>query len=395
MAGVADTEAHHGLAVLVGGFFQADIHHAVISELQRIVRQLEKCLAHAAGIGGHAWQAGGGGESEAQVFFPGARLEQARHGAGGLDGIAILVFQLFGVVAGQRDDVIQKRLQPAARFQHHFHMIGLLLGQARAFQQLRHAQKCIHGRAQFVGNVGNEGRLGDGGSLGAVARRDGFALFARQAHHQVGVFVAQMQAFVDQPPHALAIGNQHGAEKRHQHGGHGGIKPALDQQQHHQRPQRTDGVRDIGGTESGTRDEFGGGHAQKGQRQVSLCRERAPAEPEHRAQAPGGAGQCRHHREAARPEHGIAVQRAVAIGAGQLFGGDHHHQLQQQRGYGQKPQRVAGQKRGGNAEHGKGKREVMAAQRIEHVNAAGKNLPVFVTGCLDLGPKFGGGRDGH
>ncbi len=89
-------------------------------------------------------------DRQAQPLFPGARLQQPRHGAGGLHGIAILILQCVVIVAGQRDDIVEQGLKSAARLQHDLDVIGLLLGQIGPLQQLRHAQKRVHRRAQFV-----------------------------------------------------------------------------------------------------------------------------------------------------------------------------------------------------------------------------------------------------
>ena len=75
-----------------------------------------------------------------QALLPGARLRQTYHRACGLQGIAILVLQLAGVVTRERDDIINQGLKRAPGLQHHLHMIGLLLGKFGAFQKLRHAE---------------------------------------------------------------------------------------------------------------------------------------------------------------------------------------------------------------------------------------------------------------
>ncbi len=82
----------------------------------------------------------------------------------------------------------------------------------------------------------------------------------------------------------------------------------------------------------------------------------------------------------------IASHRAALIGGGELPGGDHHHHLHQQRRERHEAQSVAGENGGRHAQDGEGKREIMTAQRIKHVDAAGKNLPCVVT----LGHGFGG-----
>ena len=354
--GVVDGEAHKGVAFFVVLGVKADVHQSAGGEFQGIVGDLEQHLAHPARIGGDAGQFRRGSQCQAQALFPGARLQQARHGAGGLQRIAILVFQLLGIVAGQCDDVVQQGEKALAGFQHDLDMIGLALGQFGAFQQLRHAQQRVHRRAQFVADIGDERRLGHGAGLGPVARGDCFGLFARQPFHQPGILAAQEDAFVNQPPHALAIRNQHGAEKAHQDGRHGGVKPTLQQQQPDQRPQRQHRVRGKGGAMRRAGDEFGGGHAQIGQRQIGLGGEGIPGEPEKCAQAPGGAGDGRNERVAPRPEMRIVAMDAVAlaacfVGGGELLGGDHHSHLQQQRRHRQQAQRVAGQQGGGYAQH--------------------------------------------
>ena len=235
--GVADSEAHKGLAFFVAFGVQANIHQPAVGEFQGIVGDLEQDLADPARIGGDAGQFGRGGQRQAQALFPGARLQQTRYRAGGLQRIAILVLQLLVSVAGQRDDIVQQGEKTLAGFQHHFNMIGLALREFGPLQQLRHAQERVHRGAQFMRDVGDEGGLGHGAGLGGVARLDRLGLFARQAFHQPGILAAQENAFVDQPSHAVAIGNQHRAEEPHQHRGHGGVKPAVHQQQHDQRPQ--------------------------------------------------------------------------------------------------------------------------------------------------------------
>ena len=76
----------------------------------------------------------------------------------------------------------------------------------------------------------------------------------------------------------------------------------------------------------------------------------------------------------------------MMIGRGELPGRDHHRHLQQQGRERQKAQTMAGEDGGGDAENGKGEGEIVPAQRIEHVDAAGKNLPRIVA----LGHGFGG-----
>jgi hypothetical protein len=326
--GVGDAEAH---ALTIFGDIQADIDQAALGEFQGIVRELEERLAHLARIGGDARQVAAGAERQVQAFLPGARLQQPRHGARGLHRIAILVFQLVVIVPRQRDDIVDQGLQAFACLQHHLHMIGLLLGKLGAFQKLRHAQQRVQRGAQFMADVGDEGRFGHCAGLGAVARLYGFQLLALQPHDQHVVFVAQVNAFIQQARHAVAIACQHRGEQHDQDGGHGGVQPALPQQQADQRPQREEGMGDIGRAMGGAGDELRRRHAQIGQAQIGLGGKGIPDKPEHRRRAPGGAGNGRHKRVAPRPEMRVAAGRAVLVGGGELLGGDHHRHLQQQR----------------------------------------------------------------
>jgi hypothetical protein len=174
-AGVGDTEAH---ILTVLGDIDTDIDQAAFGEFQRIVGELQQYLTHPARIGGNARQVARGRQGQMQLLLPGAWLQQPRHGARRLQGVAILIFLLVVTVAGERDDIVDQGLQTLAGLQHHFHMVALLFGQVGALQQLRHAKQRVQRRAKFVAHVGDEGGLGLGAGLGAVARRDGFASFA-------------------------------------------------------------------------------------------------------------------------------------------------------------------------------------------------------------------------
>ena len=224
-----------------------------------------------------------------------------------------------------------------------------------------------------MADVGDEGRFGHCAGLGAVARLYGFQLLALQPHDQHIVFVAQVNAFIQQARHAVAIACQHRGEQHDQDGGHGGVQPALPQQQADQRPQREEGMGDIGRAMGGAGDELRRRHAQIGQAQIGLGGKGIPDKPEHRRRAPGGAGNGRHKRVAPRPEMRIAAGRAVLVGGGELLGGDHHRHLQQQRHQRQDARLGAREQGGRHAQNREGQGEIVAAERVQDIDTPGEH----------------------
>jgi hypothetical protein len=222
-----------------------------------------------------------------------------------------------------------------------------------------------------MADIGDEGGLGQGAGFSSVAGGQRIKFLALQPDDQLAVLVAQVNAFIQQPRHAVAIAGQHRGEQHHQHRSEGGIQPALPQQKPDQWAERENRMDNIGGAMRRAGDEFRRRHAQEGQRQIGLGREAAPHEPEQRRRAPGGAGNRGDKGIAPRPVMRVAAFAAVLVGGGELFGGDHHGDLQQQRHQWQHAGRMSRDQGGGHAQHGKGQGEIMPAERIQDIDAAG------------------------
>lgn len=74
----------------------------------------------------------------------------------------------------------------------------------------------------------------------------------------------------------------------------------------------------------------------------------------------------------------IAALAAALVGGGELFGGDHDRHLDQQRREGQGTRRIARQEGCGHAEHAEGEGEIVAAQRIQDIDASGEDRARFL-----------------
>ena len=211
------TEKRRHLAAVIAGFgFDPDFDRAARRELDGVVRELQQHLAYAAWIGSDTGQICARAHAETQLLFPRPRLQQPRHRASGLRGIAILIrnMAVFAFVARQGNDVVEKRFEAAPGLQQHFDMALLRAVEFAAFEQLRHAEKRIQRRADFMADIGDERRFGARARFGQIAGRLRVAFLARQQRHEIRVFAAQAKTFVQQTRRCLRNRNTARRRKR-------------------------------------------------------------------------------------------------------------------------------------------------------------------------------------
>ena len=253
-----------------------------------------------------------------------------------------------------------------------------------AFQDLRHAEQRVERRAQFVADIGDEQRFGLRARLGHVARGFGCVFLDLEVGDEAFIVVMEPDALVEQLRHRLAVARQHRGKQHDEHRGHDRVEPALQEQQHDERRQRETRMGEIGGTVRGARDEFRRRHAEEGEREIGLRRERAGHEPEHRANAPCRARDRRHECIAARPELGVAVGGAMPVRRRELLGGDDDGDLEEQRHEDQRGRPAFGEQRRDHAKSGEGEREIVPPERVQKIDAPRENRARPGFGCGTL-----------
>ena len=311
------------------------------------------------------------------MLLPRARLQQARNGTCGLRRIAILLARAVVVGAGERDDVVEQGLQSATGFEHHLHMIAVRFFEFGAVEQLRHAEQRVQRRAQFVADIGDEHRFRLRTRHRCVARMFGVLLLMAEALDEIVVLLAKLDAFLHQSRDAAAIGGEHRGEQDDENGGHRCVHPVLAQQQEYERRQRETRMRDVGGAVRGAGDELGCRHAEEGEGEIGLRRIGTRHEPEPRAHAPRRAGDGGDESVAVGPVLRVAAEPAAPVGGGQLFRRDDDGDLERERDE-RKQICVCAEKRHRNAQRGERKREIVAAERVKDIDAAGERSARFL-----------------
>ncbi len=169
-------------------------HLAALRELDRVVEQAGQDLPQphrvAAQVGG---QVGVDVAAQLQALDVGARLHALQLVAqqGGqvkgnhLDGDVV------GLAARQVQDVVDELQQVLGGVVNRVQKAARLLVLQAVFKQRDEAQDVVHGRAQFVAHVGQEGALGAVGALGGVAR--GGQLAGARLHQLLQVLAVQLQ----------------------------------------------------------------------------------------------------------------------------------------------------------------------------------------------------------
>ncbi len=195
---------------------RSDRHTPVVGELDGIPHEVEQHLSHATTIAHHPARTRrvdlDRQRQSHDVRRRGDRLAHLLEERHQVERLGVDV-QLAGLDLGEVEHVVDDPQQRLARSLQHAHAGGLLLGERRVQEELRHAEHAVHRRAQLVTHRGEELALGARRLLGPIARDRqllGVRLQLRACRLQIAHVLVQAAIRLD------AIGNvaHHAAVER-------------------------------------------------------------------------------------------------------------------------------------------------------------------------------------
>ena len=163
-AGIADSEAHHDGGIRLRDQAGPHGNFAPRGELYGIPREVDEHLAQAAGIASEGdWHIRRGGTDKLEAFVVGMQ----GHDVGKVfqDGRKVevhdLQFELSGFYLGEVQEVVDDAEEGFAAGAHSLGAVALLAVEFGVQQQAGHADDTVHGRPDFMADVGQEIALGD------------------------------------------------------------------------------------------------------------------------------------------------------------------------------------------------------------------------------------------